>query len=172
MTEEQKISAEALAQVTALNSQIASLRLQLASIEEALEASEAKNKERQVQITSLTTRLNQALATKVQELARFRSEFFGRQLREVLRGRRDVRIVGDKFIFQSEVLFASGSAEIGEEGQRQLGDLAQTLADIAQRIPQHQLDFTGRGAHGPQSDQHASLPQQLGSLRRALISGR
>ena len=134
LTEEQKISAEALAQVTALNSQIASLRLQLASIEEALEASEAKNKERQVQITSLTTRLNQALATKVQELARFRSEFFGR-LREVLRGRRDVRIVGDRFIFQSEVLFASGSAEIGEEGQRQLGDLAQTLADIAQRIP-------------------------------------
>ncbi len=134
LTEEQRISAEALAQVTALNSQIASLRLQLAAIEEALEASEAKNKERQVQITSLTSRLNQALASKVQELARFRSEFFGR-LREVLSGRRDVRIVGDRFIFQSEVLFASGSAEIGAEGQAQLTDLAQTLADISQRIP-------------------------------------
>ncbi len=134
LTEEQQISAEALARVTLLNRQTASLRLQLASMQKALESSESKNKERQVQITSLSKRLNQALATKVQELARFRSEFFGR-LREVLKGRRDIRIVGDRFVFQSEVLFASGSAEIGSDGQKQLAGLSRTLSDIASRIP-------------------------------------
>jgi chemotaxis protein MotB len=75
-----------------------------------------------------------ALASKVQELARYRSEFFGR-LREVLGKRKDVRIVGDRFVFQSEVLFETGSAELGGAGQQQLGQLARALTEIAARIP-------------------------------------
>lgn len=133
-TAEREISAEALAQVDLLNRQIAALRLQLARIAEALEASEAEAKEQQIQIADLGKRLNVALASKVQELARYRSEFFGR-LRDVLGDRPDILVVGDRFVFQSEVLFATGSAELGGEGQQQLARLAATLNQIATEIP-------------------------------------
>jgi chemotaxis protein MotB len=133
-TAEREISAEALARVDLLNRQIAALRLQLARIAEVLEASEAKAKEQQVQIADLGRRLNVALASKVQELARYRSEFFGR-LRDVLGDRPDILVVGDRFVFQSEVLFATGSAELGDEGQQQLARLAATLNQIATEIP-------------------------------------
>ncbi len=131
---ERDISAEALAQVDLLNRQVAALRLQLARIAEALEVSEAKAKEQQVQIADLGKRLNVALASKVQELARYRSEFFGR-LRDVLGDRPDILVVGDRFVFQSEVLFATGSADLGGEGQQQLARLAATLNQIATEIP-------------------------------------
>ena len=131
-TAEREISAEALVQVDLLNRQIAALRLQLARIAEALEASEAEAKEQQ--IADLGKRLNVALASKVQELARYRSEFFGR-LRDVLGDRPDILVVGDRFVFQSEVLFATGSAELGGEGQQQLARLATTLNQIATEIP-------------------------------------
>ena len=117
-----------------MNRQIAALRLQLARIAEALEASEAEAKEQQIQIADLGKRLNVALASKVQELARYRSEFFGR-LRNVLGDRPDILVVGDRFVFQSEVLFATGSAELGGEGQQQLARLAATLNQIATEIP-------------------------------------
>lgn len=133
-TAEREISAEALARVDLLNRQIAALRLQLVRITEALEASEAKAKEQQVQIADLGKRLNVALASKVQELARYRSEFFGR-LRDVLGDRPDILVVGDRFVFQSEVLFATGSADLGGEGQQQLARLAVTLNQIATEIP-------------------------------------
>lgn len=133
-TAEREISAEALVQVDLLNRQIAALRLQLARIAEALEASEAEAKEQQIQIADLGKRLNVALASKVQELARYRSEFFGR-LRDVLGDRPDILVVGDRFVFQSEVLFATGSAELGGEGQQQLARLAATLNQIATEIP-------------------------------------
>lgn len=133
-TAEREISAEALVQVDLLNRQIAALRLQLARIAEALEASEAEAKKQQVQIADLGKRLNVALASKVQELARYRSEFFGR-LRDVLGDRPDILVVGDRFVFQSEVLFATGSAELGGEGQQQLARLAATLNQIATEIP-------------------------------------
>jgi chemotaxis protein MotB len=134
-TEAQKeLTDEAQAQVRLLNRQILALREQLAKLATALEVTEAANKEQEVQISDLGRRLNVALASKVQELARYRSEFFGR-LREVLGARKDVRIVGDRFVFQSEVLFETGSAELGEAGQRQLGQLARTLIEIAVRIP-------------------------------------
>ncbi|EDP63035.1 OmpA/MotB [alpha proteobacterium BAL199] len=136
LTEEQKISAESSRQVELLNAQIAALRQQLARIEAALEATETQNRDQKVQILDLGRRLNAALATKVQELARFRSEFFGR-LREVLSDRDDVRIVGDRFVFQSEVLFGSGSAQIGEPGKVKLGQFAATLREIAPRIPKN-----------------------------------
>jgi chemotaxis protein MotB len=132
--EQRELTSEAQAQVLLLNRQIAALRKQLARLESILEVSEAANKKKEVQIADLGRRLNVALATKVQELARYRSEFFGR-LREVLGDRKDVRIVGDRFVFQSEVLFASGSAELGESGQEQLAQLATTLQEIAAKIP-------------------------------------
>ncbi len=134
-TEEQKkLTDKAQQQVLLLNRQIMALREQLADLATALEVAEAANKEKEVQIADLGRRLNVALATKVQELARYRSEFFGR-LREVLGDRHDIRIVGDRFVFQSEVLFATGSAELGESGRAQLAQLAQTLKEIAARIP-------------------------------------
>ena len=131
---ERDVSSEAQQQIELLNLQILALRQQLARIEVALEISEQLNEDQRTQIVDLGRRLNAALATKVQELARFRSEFFGR-LREVLAGREDIRIVGDRFVFQSEVLFASGSADIGEAGQRTLEQLAAALVEIAARIP-------------------------------------
>jgi chemotaxis protein MotB len=134
LAEQQQLSEEAQLQVTLLNRQLAALREQLAQVSEALEISEAKNAEQEVQIADLGKRLNVALASKVQELARYRSEFFGR-LREALGNRQDIRIVGDRFVFQSEIFFASGSATIGREGRQQLAQLATTLKEIANTIP-------------------------------------
>jgi len=131
---EKEISESARAQVALLNQQIRALRQQLAQIETALELSEKLNKEQKVQIANLGQRLNAALATKVQELSRYRSEFFGR-LREVLGGQKDIRIVGDRFVFQSEVLFSTASDELGPEGQSQLERLSQTLTEISAKIP-------------------------------------
>src|SRR5262245_7274886 len=108
---EKEISRDALARVDLLNTQVATLREQLARIATALDVSEAKVKEQQGQIVELGKRLNLALVNKVEELARYRSEFFGR-LRDILGDRPDIRIVGDRFVFQSEVLFAPGSAEL------------------------------------------------------------
>ena len=132
--EQKKLTDEAQAQLVILNRQIAALRQQLSRLAVTLEATEAEVKQKDVRIADLGRRLNVALASKVQELARYRSEFFGR-LREVLGRRQDIRIVGDRFIFQSEVLFASGSAELGEAGKKQLAQLATTLKEIAAKIP-------------------------------------
>jgi chemotaxis protein MotB len=134
LTEERKISEAAKAQVALLNRQMAAFRKQIAKLNAALEASEAQSKAQNVQIVDLGKRLNAALASKVQELARYRSEFFGR-LRKVLGNRRDIRVVGDRFVFQSEVLFDSGSAQMGEGGKRQLAQLAKTLIEISKKIP-------------------------------------
>lgn len=133
-SEERELSQKAQDQVALLNQQLAALRNQMATLNEALEASEAKNAEKDVQIVNLGERLNQALATKVQELARYRSEFFGR-LRAVLGNRNDIRIVGDRFVFQSEVLFESGEAVLNPLGEAQLAQLAGTLKQIASEIP-------------------------------------
>ena len=135
LTSEREISAAAKAQVNLLNRQIAALREQMQILNTALEASEARDKEQKAQISDLGKRLNVALAGKVQELARYRSEFFGR-LRDVLGDRPDIQIVGDRFIFQSEVLFESGSAEIGPDGKPQLEQLARTLMEISNKIPE------------------------------------
>src|SRR5262249_35848713 len=104
---EKKISSQALAQVEILNQQIAALRRQLAAIEVALDASEKKDKESQNRIADLGQRLNLALAQKVQELTKYRSDFFGK-LRQILGNRPDVRIVGDRFVLQSELFFDTG----------------------------------------------------------------
>jgi chemotaxis protein MotB len=128
------LNQRAASQIEILNLQIAAMRRQLAALEEALNASESKNKESQGKISDLSQRLNVALAQRVQELARYRSEFFGR-LREVLGNRPDIRIVGDRFVFQSEVLFDAGSAQLKPEGYPELDKLASTLTDISKKIP-------------------------------------
>ncbi len=133
--EQTKLSEDAQRKVDLLNRQIASLRDQLARLNDVLDAAESINKEQQVQIADLGRRLNIALASKVQELARYRSEFFGR-LRQVLGDHKDIRIVGDRFVFQSEVLFETGSAELGAEGREQLARLAHTLLEISKEIPE------------------------------------
>ncbi len=130
----QKVTAEQRAQIEVLNQQIKALRDQLSAIQKALEISEASAKEQKVQIADLGKKLNLALAGKVQELARYRSEFFGK-LREILGDRPDIRVVGDRFVFQSEVLFDSGSADLGDDGKTQLAALAKTLIDIGKQIP-------------------------------------
>jgi chemotaxis protein MotB len=131
---EKKISAGALAQVEALNQQIAALRRQLAAIEQALDASEQKNKESQNRITELGQRLNVALAQKVQELTKYRSDFFGK-LREILGNRPDVRIVGDRFVLQSELFFDTGKADLKPDAQAELDKVATALTGLEQQIP-------------------------------------
>ena len=131
---EKEISSSALAQVAALNQQIAALRDQLSQIAAALDISNAKVKQQQAQIVDLGKRLNLALANKVQELARYRSEFFGR-LRKILGNRPDIRIVGDRFVFQSEVLFAPGSAELTDPAKKELDQVFTALKEIAAEIP-------------------------------------
>ncbi len=133
-SEERELSKQAQSQVALLNQQLSQLRAQIVALNKALKASEALNEEKDVQIVNLGQRLNQALATKVQELALYRSEFFGR-LREVLGERSDIRIVGDRFVFQSEVLFESGEAVLNPHGEAQLAQLAGTLKEIASQIP-------------------------------------
>ena len=134
LSDEKKVSNEALAQVELLNQQISALRRQLAAIEAALEAAEQKDREQQVQIADLGRRLNAALAQKVQELAKYRSEFFGR-LRAILGDRQDIEIVGDRFAMQSEIFFESGSADLNPEGSQQLDKITTAIREIAAEIP-------------------------------------
>jgi chemotaxis protein MotB len=130
----QELSDEANAQVTLLNQQLAALRTQIGALEAALEASEARDTESRTQIADLGRRLNVALAQRVQELSRYRSDFFGR-LRDILAGRADVRVVGDRFVFQSEVLFAAGQADISTAGRPDLDALAEAILQLETEIP-------------------------------------
>ncbi len=128
------ISNEALAKVDLLNQQMLALRRQIDALNEALGASEKKTEESDKTIKDLGQRLNAALARQVQELQRYRSDFFGR-LRDLLKDRKDIRIVGDRFVFESEVLFASGSAELTPEGGAAMDQLAGAIADLGRQIP-------------------------------------
>ncbi|MHC2331795.1 peptidoglycan -binding protein [Bradyrhizobium sp. USDA 4454] len=131
---EKSVSSRALAQIEVLNQQISALRRQLAALEEALDASEKRDKESQNRIADLGQRLNVALAQRVQELSKYRSEFFGR-LRAILGNRPDIRIVGDRFVFQSEVFFDTGQATLLPEGKTELDTVANALIDLDKQIP-------------------------------------
>lgn len=131
---ERGVSARALAQIEVLTQQISALRRQLAALEEALDASEKRDQESQGRIADLGQRLNVALAQRVQELSRYRSEFFGR-LRAILGNRPDIRIVGDRFVFQSEVFFDTGQAQLLPEGRAELDKVASALVDLDKQIP-------------------------------------
>jgi chemotaxis protein MotB len=131
---EKKISSKALAQVEILNQQIAALRRQLAAIEVALDASEQKDKEAQNRIADLGARLNVALAQKVQELTKYRSDFFGK-LRQILGNRPDVRVVGDRFVLQSELFFDTGKADLKPDARAELDKVAGALVELEKQIP-------------------------------------
>jgi chemotaxis protein MotB len=134
LSEERKLTDDAKARADLLTRQINALQQQLAALNEVLGASEKKSQEQQVQIADLGRRLNLALASRVEELARYRSEFFGR-LRQILGERSDIRIVGDRFVFQAEILFAAGSAELEPAGRAQIARVADALKEITAKIP-------------------------------------
>jgi chemotaxis protein MotB len=131
---EKRATARALTQVDLLNQQIAAMRRQLAALEDALASSESRDRESQARIADLGSRLNVALAQRVQELARYRSDFFGR-LRQILGNRPDVRIVGDRFVFQSELFFPVGLANLRPEAMPELDRIATALLDLQRQIP-------------------------------------
>ncbi|WP_421622051.1 peptidoglycan -binding protein [Alkalilimnicola ehrlichii] len=135
LARERALTDEQAARIDRLHRQIIALREQLTALSEALDLSEATVAAQRAEIRELGQRLNLALAERVQELARYRSEFFGR-LREVLGDHPDIRIEGDRFLFQSELLFATGSADLGSEGREQLEGLATTLHELRGRIPE------------------------------------
>lgn len=164
LSKEQTVSAQAQRQVDLLNQQIASLRDELKRLNEALDAADLKAEEQNAQIADLGRRLNRALAAKVEELSRYRSEFFGR-LREVLSSRSDIQIVGDRFVFQSEVLFDSGSAEINPEGREELATLARELLGYRPaNSGRCRLDPAGQRPHRHPPDPDAGIPVQLGAV--------
>ena len=134
LRKEKELSKQSKTQINFLNRQIFALKQRLEIISNLLQASEENSIKQKIQITNLGKRLNAALASKVQELSRYRSEFFGK-LREIIGTRRDIRISGDRFIFQSEVLFASASSEIRDSGRLKIVQLAQTLLKISEQIP-------------------------------------
>lgn len=131
---EKQVAARALAQVETLNQQIIALRRQLQALEEALNASEAKDKDAQARLSDLGSRLNVALAQRVQELNRFRSDFFGR-LRLILGSRPDIRVVGDRFVFQSELFFDTGASDLNPGGMAELDKVASALTELEREIP-------------------------------------
>jgi chemotaxis protein MotB len=131
---EKAATARAVAQIEILNQQISALRRQIAALESALDVTEKKEKDAQLHIADLGQRLNVALAQRVQELSRYRSDFFGK-LRDILGNRPDIRIVGDRFVFQSEVFFDSGQAVLRPEGRAELDKLATALLDLEKQIP-------------------------------------
>jgi chemotaxis protein MotB len=131
---EKQISVRALAQVEILNQQLAALRRQLSALEQALDVSEKKDKETQARLGEMGQRLNLALAQRVQELSRYRSDFFGR-LRSILGNRPDIRIVGDRFVLQSEVFFDTGQSVLKPEGRAELDKIAAALLELSRQIP-------------------------------------
>jgi chemotaxis protein MotB len=131
---ERQAAARAQNAIELLNQQLAALRRQLAAVEEALSVSESRDRESQARIADLGSRLNVALAQRVQELARYRSDFFGR-LRQILGERPDVRIVGDRFVFQSEVLFSAGQSGLRPEAMPEIDRVAAALTELDRQIP-------------------------------------
>ena len=134
LASERAVSQRALSQVELLNQQIAALRKQIGALEDALNVSEQRDRESNTKIADLGRRLNVALAQRVQELNRYRSDFFGR-LREILADRENIRIVGDRFVFQSEVLFPSGSEEINDDGKVEMKKVADAIIELQKEIP-------------------------------------
>ena len=150
-----------------LNAQILALKREMMNLNDILKKSEMENELKNVKIVDLGRKLNRALASRVQELAKFRSEFFGR-LQDVLKNRRDIRTVGDRFVFQSEVLFASGASDIATAGKKELAQLARTLNSIAPNIPKKInwiLQIEGHTDHIPISNKRFQNNWELSAAR-------
>ena len=150
-----------MAQIENLNEQIGALRKQIAALEDVLGASEQKDKDLQLRLADLGQRLNLALAQRVQELSRYRSDFFGK-LRDILGNRPDIRVVGDRFVFQSEVFFDSGQAALRPEGRAELDQLAAALLDLEKQIPS-EINWVLRvdGQPTPGSSRHLAVQVEL-----------
>jgi chemotaxis protein MotB len=140
LADKSNLSSEAQAKIDLLNQQLLQLRRQMAALQEAIGAAESKDKESQARIADLGARLNVVLAKQVQELQRYRSDFFGR-LRELLRDRKDIRVVGDRFVFESEVLFPSGQATMTPEGLTTIDQLATAIIEVGRTIPR-EIDWS------------------------------
>jgi chemotaxis protein MotB len=134
LEEEKRLGGSARARIALLNQQVDELKAQLTSVAQALQLAQAQGKEKDTQIANLSQKLNVALAAKVEELQRYRSEFFGK-LRDVLANKPGVQVVGDRFVFQSEVLFPLASADLTQLGQNEITALAVSIKDIANEIP-------------------------------------
>ncbi|MBW1774397.1 MAG: peptidoglycan -binding protein [Deltaproteobacteria bacterium] len=135
LKEERRLTADARAEVTLLNRQIENLRHQLEEIGRALKVAEAEKSAQKTKLEELGKRLNIVLAREVNRLERYRSEFFGR-LREVIGENPYVRVEGDRFVLQAELLFDTASADLGEKGKGQLLQLAESLHVLTKKIPQ------------------------------------
>lgn len=131
---QEQLNAAELQQVNLLNEQIAALRMQMASLAAALNAAHQKDLKEHVQIADLGRKLNEALARKVQKLQRYRSEFFG-VLSKALAGQQDIKVVGDRFVFESSVLFPSDSATLSDQGKQKIAEVAKAIEKIAPKIP-------------------------------------
>lgn len=131
---ERKISQEAKAHLALLNARTEKMTKELSRLGNLLDQADKKDKEQKAQIADLGKKLNRALAAKASELASYRSEFFG-TLRKVLQDRDDFRIEGDRFVFQSELFFKSGSAFLEDKGKKQLDVLAKTIKELQRKIP-------------------------------------
>jgi chemotaxis protein MotB len=129
-----KISQQALAQVALLNQQIAAMRLQLAALAQALDAAQKADAKENVQIADLGRQLNEALARKVEELQQYQSAFF-HAMRDALANQPNIKIVGDRFVFESDVLFPVDSATLTAGGQAEIADVAKAVQEIATKIP-------------------------------------
>jgi len=131
---EKENSSKAFGQIDLLNQQIAALRQQLAALATALDVSEKKNKDSEERVSDLGQRLNVALAQHLQELSSYRSDFFGK-LREVLGNRPDIRIVGDRFVLQSEIFFDTDRADLKSDGRAELDKVAAAIVELEGQIP-------------------------------------
>lgn len=155
LIDEEAKSAEGERKLALLNAQVAQMREQLSALQSTLDVRTAADTENEVQIDSLTQRLNAALAQVAAEeraraaleeaerkrleeeaksLQSYRSEFFGR-MRQILGDREGVKIVGDRFVFSSEILFEPASAELGPLGKTQIARVARILSEVAAEIP-------------------------------------
>lgn len=131
---EKQVSSQALAQVETLNQQIAGSRGELGALQTTLAAAETRGHDQQAKIAELKSRLDAALAQKVEQLARYRSDFYDR-LQQILGGRPGIGIVEDRFILQSEILFASGQASLNPAGRSELDKVASALVELEHAIP-------------------------------------
>lgn len=195
---EKNQSADAHRQIALLNQQTAALRQELNQLQGLLDTSASADTEAQIRIESLGSELNTALARVAAEerrradaearerellaaeannLRSFRSEFFGR-MREVLGGREELQIVGDRFVFSSEILFDPGSADLGLEGKNQMATVARVLRDVADEIPPEinwilrvdgHTDSTGLGAGSQFADNWELSQARALSVVRYLI---
>ncbi|MBE7620439.1 peptidoglycan -binding protein [Gluconacetobacter entanii] len=157
-------------QADALNDQLAQLSAQLAAVSAALEISQNEVRDRDRKIDNLGMELNVALARKVEQLQRYRSEFFGR-LRDVLKDTKGIQVVGDRFVFQSEVLFPVGSADLSPEGIKQIKVLGRTLKQVAQQIPPSVPWILRVDGHADRLPIHTAFPSnwELSSARAITV---